>query len=802
MQSTQRATEQALELGAALAVVGSFCSSDLGRDLLTSRPPATAMAELARRRTLFEETERLLAEAPLVPSQGEAMAPVLQALFSPHGEVGGRELLRLAGLLRVVEQARARVESEPGPFPAWRDAFSSIPETVPLARRIESAIDRRGNVREDASPQLVALRSGIRRLRDQLYRDLTAHASRHRESLAEDTIPLRNNRLVLLLEAGERGKVPGLLHGRSASGKSFYFEPLETVESNNQLQQSLEDEALEKQRVVREILAEVLRQREAVAGAAAAFAELDAQQGAARFAQACGARLAEAGAPRPSDGPAASLRLIGARHPLLDPRLGEARQAALGDRGHQAEIVPLDLDLGSQGRVLLLTGPNAGGKTVALKTVGLLALLHHHGLPVPCERGSRLPWIESCVATVGDEQDLLADRSTFSGRLLRLREAWEAASPASLVLLDELGSGTDPDEGAALAIALLEHLLRRGGFAVVTTHLTRLAAAALELPGAVCGAMEFSPASGRPTFRLVLGPPGGSEAIALARRLGLSAEWTERADALLGPEQRNLRRLLAEIERARDELGLARERLDTETSDLAKIRQRLDRERAALEVERKTVGGKLRAALEQFRQETQRKLAGEIEHLREEFASGKRKALAERASERLFAQAPDFAADESISAPLAVGQAVRHRGLGWSGALEKIEGPDSVVRVRGKRVRCGSDELIAVTDPLAQRPPSTGKRPPMAEPAVEDTPIELNLIGMRVEAALETLDRFLDQSARARRTTVRVVHGHGTGRLRDALRLELRRHPLVASQRPGEPREGGNGATVVELRQD
>jgi len=798
MNSIHTATEQALELGAALAVIGSFCASDLGRDRILSGSLASSPEALAARRTLYEETERLLLEAPLVPSQGEPLGPVLAALLSTHGEVGGRDLLRLAAVLKIVEQARVRVAAEPGSFPAWEEAFSKLPETAALARRIESAIDRRGNVREDASPQLLSLRSGIRRLRERLYRDLTAHANRHRASLAEDTIPLRNNRLVLLLEAGERGKVPGLLHGRSASGKSFYFEPLETVDQNNQLQQSLEDEELEKLRVLRELLDQVLRQRDAVTGAIAIFARLDAQQGVVRYAQTCGARLAETAVAPGALGAVSRLRLVGARHLLLDPRLADARQLVLGDRGHEAEVIPLDLDLGESGRVLLLTGPNAGGKTVALKTVGLLVLLHQHGLPVPCERGTRLPWIEECVATVGDEQDLLADRSTFSGRLLRLREAWEAASPASLVLLDELGSGTDPDEGAALAISLLEHLLRRGGFAVVTTHLTRLAAAALELPGAVCGAMEFSPASGRPTFRLVLGPPGGSEAIALARRLGLPEEWTRRADTLLGPEQRNLRRLLAEVERARDELGASRERLETETSDLAKIRERLDRERAALEVERKTVGGKLRAALEQFRQETHRKLAGELERLREELESGKKKALAARATERLFAQAPAFADDEVVSFPLAAGQTVRHRALGWSGDLEKLDGASAVVRVRGKRVRCGSDELVAARPEGSQL--KAGRRPSIAEPMVEHVPAELNLIGMRVEAALETLDRFLDQSARAQRVTVRIVHGHGTGRLRDALRLELRRHPLVASHRSGEPREGGNGATVVELR--
>jgi DNA mismatch repair protein MutS2 len=411
------------------------------------------------------------------------------------------------------------------------------------------------------------------------------------------------------------------------------------------------------------------------------------------------------------------------------------------------------------------------------------------------------------VATVGDEQDLLADRSTFSGRLLRLKEAWEHAGPDALVLLDELGSGTDPEEGAALAEALLEGLLEKGSLGVITTHLAQLAAAALELSGASCAAMEFDPGSGRPTFRLVPGPPGASEALALARRLGLPAEWLDRAEARLGSEHRDLRRLIAEVERVRQELAETRDSLEVERSDAEKLRRRLAEESAALAEERRSVSGKLKSELEQFRRDTTEKLRREEARLRERFEEGRRKGLAAEAVGELFASAPTFGAPEPVpEGPLVVGRPVRHLGLGWQGVLEKLEDGRAEVLVRGKRLRARPEELApAGPPPVLTRKEREASLQPAALRGREgdlDEPVarEINLIGVRVEPALEQLDAYLDQALLSSRQEVRVVHGHGSGRLREAVRQHLRGHRGVAEIRPGAPNEGGNGATVVTFR--
>ncbi len=795
------ATAEALELPSLLAVIAQLAASDLGRERVLGLRPFADEADLRAWRGRFEEASRLVGDRSLVPSFDVPLLQLLDRLVHGRPPVEGIDLVRLADLGKATRTAVQRIREAVPPCPGLGQLAAGLPDLEPLLRRIDRTFDRRGEVREDASPRLASLRGQIRRVRDQLYRDLGEFVSGHKEELSEDTIPMRGGRLVVVLQSGARGRSAGLVHGRSATGKSFYFEPLQVVETNNNLQQSVEDEEAERRRILNEVLAEVRGALPALRGHADFLAELDLLQTAVRFGDRCGGAL-------PEIGPRHELRLTGARHPLLDPCLAELRAEALGQAGHSGDIVPLDMELDAGHRILVITGPNAGGKTVALKTVGLLALIAQCGLPIPASPGSRVPFLRSLVATVGDEQDLLADRSTFSGRLLRLKEAWEAAGPDALVLLDELGFGTDPEEGAALSIALLEGLVAKESLAVITTHLTQLAAAALEMPGASCAAMEFDPETGRPTFHLMPGPPGGSEALALARRLGLPAAWLDRAEARLGSEHRDLRRLIAEVERVRRELTETRERMEAERSDAEKLRRRLAGELAGLEEERRSVGRRLRGELDTFRRETNERLRAEVDKLRERFEEGRRRGLEAEAVETLFAAAPVFLeAEPEAAGPVAVGETVRHIGLGWQGILDKLEPGRAEVLVKGKRLRCRPEELT----PMGQaRPDRTGRSDRAdrtdlraghrdLEESVEIPP-EINLIGQRVEPALEELDSYIDQALLSHRREVRVVHAHGTGRLRQAVREHLRGHSGVASVRSGAPNEGGNGATVVTLR--
>ncbi|HWN40898.1 MAG TPA: hypothetical protein VNW71_01690, partial [Thermoanaerobaculia bacterium] len=408
------ATAQALEFPSLLAVVSRLASTDLGRERVLSLEPYGDEAVLRRQRIRFEETSRLLAERALVPDFDVPLGALLERLVTGRPALEGADLVRLGDLGKATRAAVARIREAVPPCLHLLRMADGLPDLDPLLRRIDRTLDRRGEVREDASPRLAALRQQIRRTRDQLYRDLGEFVSGHKDELSEETIPMRGGRLVVVLQAGARGRTGGLVHGRSSTGKSFYFEPLTVVETNNTLQQSSEDEEEERRRILLELIAEARAAMPVLRDHADFLSDLDLLQASVRFGQRCDGHLPEIAGRH-------ELRLLAARHPLLDPCLAELRAEALGQAGHSGDIVPLEIELGFDRRILVVTGPNAGGKTVALKTTGLLSLAAQCGLPIPAALGSRVPFLRKLVATVGDEQDLLADRSTFSGRLLRLK---------------------------------------------------------------------------------------------------------------------------------------------------------------------------------------------------------------------------------------------------------------------------------------------------------------------------------------------------------------------------------------------
>ncbi len=793
-----RASADALEFPALLALVAELAETDAGRLALRDLEPAAALDELRRRRQLFEEASGLLSGARLVPAFGEPLLPLVARLEEGRSSIDGPDLLRLAAMARATREAATAIAAAVPEVPLLAAEAGALPDLRPLERRIASTLDRRGRVRDDASPELVRLGAQVRRVRGVIYKELQGFIGRHAAEVSEETVPLHEGRLVLKLraDAGARGR--GLVHGRSGTGKSLYFEPLEVVESNNRLREALQEEEEERQRLLLELLVAARQSAPQFRRHLEFLAALDLLQAAHRFAEASGGRPVEIAARH-------DLVAVEARHPLLDPALAELRRRALGQPGHTDPVVPLDLELDRDQRILVITGPNAGGKTVALKTVGLLALAAQCGLPFPAAAGTRVPPFSRIVATVGDEQDLLADRSTFSGRLLRLDEAWRAAGPDALLLLDELGSGTDPEEGTALSVALLEGLIARRCLAVVTTHLTRLSAAALEREGAACGAMEFDVASSAPTYRLQRGAPAGSKALALASKLGLAAEWLRRAEELLGPEHRDLRRLLAEVEELRRNLSGELGEAERERAGLAQEQRRLERATAELEAEKIAVGRRSRRELEAFRRKVTAGLREELKEIRRQVEAGRKRGLAEAAAERLFREAPESELPEveEEGAPPALGDRVEHRGLGWSGVLERLERGHAEVRVAGKRMRCRAEDLRRIEEPSPPRKAVRRGRARGSREAFEREEIaaEVNLIGRRVEEALEELDLYLDRALLSDHELVRVIHGHGSGRLRRAVRAHLKTHPAVAALRGGRPDEGGNGATVVSLRE-
>ncbi|MXX62532.1 MAG: hypothetical protein F4112_10815 [Holophagales bacterium] len=834
MSCCSGATSEALEFSSLLAVLAGFASTDAGSQAVRAIEPATDRGEVERRRVRYAEIAHDVEQnGVLVPSL-DGLLDLRDHLDGDGRGLGGPELLDLAAAIEVSEEVLERLENfEATPRCAAEVETLRLMEAgaeeaaapgqqgggcAGLASRLRRMLDRRGEVRDDATPRLRTLVRDARRTQASVEASLQVYVREHANALADDSTPMRGGRLSVLLPSGSRGRLAGLVRGRSASGRSFYFEPSEVVEGNDELERIASDRDIERTRILAELVAQVQVLVPAIVARLDFLAAVDATQAAARFAGDVDAVLATVALDDPA-GRAPVLELRGARHPLLDPRLADRRESALGAAGNRGVVVPLDLKLDDH-RTLVLTGPNAGGKTVALKTVGLLCLMNQAGLPVPAARESRLPILDHVVAVVGDEQSVLDEQSTFSARLLRLREVWRRAGPSTLVLLDEVGAGTNPEEGAALGIALLEGLVERGSLGILTTHLTQLAAAALESQAASCAAMGFDPENGLPTYRLVVGPPGGSQALALARRLGLPPAWLERAEHFLGSEHQKLRRVLERNERLRERL-LERE------AELARLSAETEAARARYETGQES----LRAA----RRRLEQALGREVDALRRANRRRLDEALAELSStprgpgKRAFARAASSlhgeldrdlsaAADRASLAagdvdapphrepeepprpdeqrPLTLGARVRHGSLGWLGELVELRGDQATVLVRGKRVRTPSADLAAVAGGERPAPGRVRVQRSQADPVEA----ELLLIGQQVEPALESLDAYLDRALAAGRERVRVVHGHGSGRLRRAVREHLRSHPGVAGFDPAPPSAGGDGATEVVLR--
>ena len=670
-------------------------------------------------------------------------------------------------------------------FPALAALADELPDLEPLRERLAVALTPDGTVRDGASPALKRARAGLldgeRRLHAQL--------ERWSAGFGEGSYVTRfGDRFVACVPAAGFARKRGIVHDTSNSGQSLFVEPLEACEANNHLLEMRTAALEEELRILRELAEWVGASAEALLATEGTLADLDSLRARARWASELNATVVPVG-----DGP---LRLVRARHPLL----------AMGER--RDDVVPLELSLDPPGRLLLVSGPNMGGKTVLLKTVGLTVAMAHSALPVPAAEGSRVPPIDHIVVDLGDEQSVDQGLSTFAAHLRRLREMVEVAGPRSLLLADELGAGTDPEEGAALGRALVEHFASHGAWGVLTTHLGSLKRVAGEVPGVVNGSLEFDLETLTPRYRFRPGVPGASHALSVASRLGFPAPLLERAGALTSDETRALERLLSELG---DTLAAAGE------------------ERAALAVARREAdeaAARHRQAAEDARTELagmRRKLTGESEALlararelwqtvqREARKAEKSRADAEemgrqvQALERETAELASRVAPASAAAPgappseIAVGRRVRVADLGIEAEIATL--PDGEGRLTLRR---GSWNIQSHVSKLLE--PGDAARPaarPMAatyETAAETPRLEVDLRGMEPDEALREVDLALDRALLAGLDELRIIHGIGRGVLRAAVERHLRTHTQVESQRMGEGREGGRGVTVARLR--
>jgi len=620
--------------------------------------------------------------------------------------------------------------------------------------------------------------------------------------IGEAIVTVRAGRYVIPVRAEAKGRLKGIVHAQSASGATLFMEPLPVVELNNTWTQAALDEEREVDRILEELSRMVEAGAESLGASLDALARADLWLARARLA-------AEQNAVHPALSEDA-VELLSARHPLLGPG-----------------AVPIDLRLGERFgyRAMVITGPNTGGKTVSLKTLGLLALMHQAGLRVPAAEGARLPVFRRVMADIGDEQSIAQSLSTFSSHLVNVVRFVEAAAPGTLVLLDEVGAGTDPTEGSALAMAIVERLLAAGAIVAATTHYAELKTFATEHADVTNASVEFDVATLRPTYRLTIGLPGKSQAFAIAERLGLPGDVLEDAQRRLSAEHRSMEETLAAIQRAEqargEELDLARQERAAAADEHARARSGVTRARReagkVLDEARRAADGMLARAerdVADLRREVGRvQASGRGPRRGSEAAAGldelkRRAAAAREAVERVArtSQEPGDDSDDDARAVVAipeprVGLFGRSRTLGTTGRIIERSGRTGRVTLEteGARVVVPGEDVEVVPDPAPVPPATDRAADELRRRAAARVSPRLDLRGERVESALERLDAYLDEALLAGLDSVAIIHGAGTGALRRAIRDRLAEHPRIRGTRSGRRDEGGDGTTVVEL---
>jgi DNA mismatch repair protein MutS2 len=804
-------TLEILEFGRVLDRAARYASSPAGADWVRSLIPSTDAGEVTRRLDLTSEVRRLrTSPAGFSGLDFPDVAAALHALEAVGVVLEAAELKGLAAVAGLARRVRERLESDRADYPlVWEIASRLVPAPA-LERAVSETFGPHDDILDSASPMLKQVRRNLRQQRERIVNRLESLS--HADPAKERTVTLRADRYVLGVRSSDKSEVGGIVHDRSGTGATVYLEPFGLVEENNRLIELLSDEREEVRRILAALSDLARGLRHGLGLDAELLTTLDGHRALAGLAEA-----QDAVPPRLTGGERLVLKAF--RHPLLtDPSSTEART-----------VVPLDLELSGAGRILLVTGPNMGGKTVALKGVGLACVMAAVGMHLPAAPGTEVPVLGNLVADIGDEQSIANDLSTFASHLRRWIDATAAAGPRSLALLDEIGAGTDPSEGAALAQAVLERLADSGGLAMATTHLGALKRFASGHSGIVNGSMRFDPATERPLYVLDRGLPGQSRAIEMARRLGLPAPLVNRAADLVGREEQDVQALLSELEGQRIQLEQERSEVLLETRRSREIREkyegrlhRLTDEYAALKARGIREGERLldlaRTTLkdaEKAAAEAARHGTGDAREAARRLAAAREQVTAVRESVDARKVAAEAPGSPVVAADIRAGERLWAAPLNtWVTVLQAPAGTDKVrVERNGVRVELPVSALRSgtTTDPgtaPAARPRAIDELPPDVTPAKKGTGFyetpeavrgEVDLRGLTADEAITRLDNYLDGAMLGGLVEVRIIHGKGTGVLRQAVRKWLSGRPDIVSHRLGEMYEGGTGVTVARL---
>ena len=786
-------SREVLEFDAVVEVLRGYLSGPLSEPLLESLEPQINVELIRRELELAREAHDWLRESAR-PSLGRLRdpRPLIEKLRVEGASLAALEILALVEVARAaLDLHRLFVNS---PARNLDGLARALPDFRNLVTELGGKILPDGSVDSSASPELARIRRSIERLRQEVQKSLERLLRRFAQEgvLQDAVVTLRNDRFVIPIRVEEKRRVAGVVHGASSSGATVYLEPMETVPLNNELVELQDREFAEIQRILGEFTRKLQERRDDLARATEVLSEIDLAFAKAEFSRQYDCCIPQFTAER-------ALSLHQVRHPLLEKTL----------KAQGRKPVPLDVELKSPRTLMIISGPNTGGKTVALKTLGLSMLMAQAGIPVPAGQAT-LPLFGCVLADIGDQQSIAASLSTFSAHVTNIQAMAVAAGPNDLVLLDELGASTEPNEGAALAVAVLEHFRERGAMTVVSTHHSRLKAYAAETSEAVNAAMEFDETTLQPTYRLLVGLPGKSSALDIAARLGLETSIVEKARTLLHPADAEAAALLARLHDQRVEF-------ERQLAGLAQREKQMEARRQELELkfqqDRRAKLKELDSRLEETLRHLSKTWEQTLENLKAQavppkvVSRGQRRAatLTHEAREDWNAQVLEALGEPAGPAPgepvpelpLAVGTKVHVTNVSTPGTVTALLEDDRVeVAVGQLRMRVRKDEVRVAVQPG----PPTLSGQSLSAPQGEEVPEEFNVIGNTAEEARERVDEFLDRAYLGGRSRLRIIHGHGKGILRKTLHEMFAHHPHVEKFYLAAPQEGGAGATIVELK--
>ena len=788
-----------LEFDRVVEAVTALAITPLGVAELSELTPSTDPKVVVAAQEATSETVKFLERHPLFPLRaGAALPDALDALAVQGRPLEPLQLRLLADFVDSVEQSRAAIARAGAEFPILRDLVAGVTAFKSEVESVRRAIDPGGEVLDEASPELKRIRNELRQKRQKLRGTLEQFTrGSSAKYLQDEVVTERNGRFVLMVRAEHRGSVPGIVHGTSTTGATLFMEPAATVEINNDIVELEDREREEIFRILLELTDRFRARPRDIEMARHVARDLDVLQAKARYSS-------KLNAIEPEFTIDTSLQLKESRHPMLE------------------RPVPVDVLLDPPNRVLLITGPNTGGKTVALKTAGLFALMAQAGLHVPA-KSARLPIFRCVFADIGDEQSIEASLSTFSSHIRNLVSMDRDLEVPALVLLDEVGTGTDPNEGGALATAIVQHFRQRGAIVIATTHFDAVKTWGIGTEGVAVAAFAFDPQNFAPTYKLLYGAPGRSLAIEMAQRLGMPASVIAAARGYLSDDQKRLQAHLSRLDAQARALESERTRLERDKRAFNETNTELTRREKALAEREEVFKKRLNERLDERLRQAKRDVDAVIEQLKE-----KSEAIAEKASLRAVVNTGETgsaraearaeidrivedlrhpsqrsaSAAGNASAATAdpeVGSRVTVGGLGLEGVVLSIDGNRAEIDVRGKRIQAKVKELRVIGGPA---PPQQAKvRVNVDLKPREGLLSELNVIGLTVDQAVDRVSRFLDDTLVTDIHEVRIVHGHGTGQLRKGLQAFLKTHPQVQKYYAAPDNQGGGGATIVELKE-